>query len=146
MKKDLSLKVYCDGGARGNPGPAASAFIVEDSTGKVLFENGIFIGSATNNQAEYRAVIEALHWITNNTKTLTTLSIYLDSQLVVNQVNGSFKVKEPHLRILHSQVIDLLQQHNQVNNLNITGLYYIPRSQNFRADAFVNKILNDRSG
>ena len=58
-----SLSIYCDGGARGNPGPAASAFIVKDSSGHEIFKQGFYLGVTTNNQAEYTAVIKALEWL-----------------------------------------------------------------------------------
>ena len=61
--KTIQLSIYCDGGARGKPGPAASAFVVQDSSGKILHEQGFYLGPTTNNQAEYEAVIQALKWV-----------------------------------------------------------------------------------
>ena len=148
MPETQSFKIFCDGGARGNPGPAASAFVVQDSMGAIFFENGTYIGSTTNNQAEYRALIYSLEWLQvlgRSIQTTTEVSFYLDSQLVVNQVKGSFKVKEPQLKTLHSQVTELLHQLSQVHSLKILGFYYVPRSQNFRADNLVNKTLDEKS-
>ena len=88
-----SLSIFCDGGARGNPGPAASAFVVRDSTGKTLHKQGFYLGTATNNQAEYQAVIESLKWLLNNCKTDQLVNYYLDSLLVVNQLKGLYKIK-----------------------------------------------------
>ena len=92
-----ALLIFTDGGARGNPGPAAIGFIIKDNYGEVLVELGKFIGRATNNVAEYQAVIEALTWLKNNyqRKELSNdqIDFFLDSNLVVNQLNGFYKIK-----------------------------------------------------
>src|SRR3989344_3558887 len=93
--------VHTDGGARGNPGPAAIGVVIEEGN-KTLAAFGKTIGEATNNIAEYTAVIEALMWLTQHPADY--IQFFLDSTLVVNQLNGLFKVKEPHLRELLLQV------------------------------------------
>lgn len=141
-----SIKIYCDGGARGNPGPAAIGFVVKSPTDKKIHTAGKYIGKATNNVAEYNAVIFALRWVLKNQnrlkKTFTTndLSIrfYLDSSLVVNQINGSFKVKNSTLREL------FLTTKNQQDQLTLPVLFTaIPRDQNTEADAVVNIELDN---
>ena len=139
----MQLKVFCDGGARGNPGPAAIGFVVQDSTGSVIHQHGEFIGSTTNNVAEYRAVIAALEWLIKNKSTfhfeLLTLNFYLDSALVVNQLNGLFKIKQAHLRELVLQV-KILE-----SSLQVSPVYAaIPRSQNSHADSLVNQALDQQ--
>lgn len=136
MTKNFIL--YTDGGARGNPGPAAIGIYITDSEGKEILRKSKQIGRATNNIAEYRAVIEALEWIKKNFSTSSkdndlNLNFNLDSSLVVNQLNGIFKIKQPHLRNLLFQIKILEKE--------IGGkiLYnFIPREKNKIADFLVN--------
>src|SRR3989344_3480395 len=94
------IKIYCDGGARGNPGPAAGAFVVEKD-GRVLFKNAKFIGVATNNVAEYEAVIFALDYIKDNENLFEgNTSFVLDSQLVSRQLSQKYKIKNEELKKL----------------------------------------------
>ncbi|MGB9706458.1 MAG: ribonuclease HI family protein [Microgenomates group bacterium] len=131
------LYIFTDGGAKGNPGPAAVAFIVKTSRGKILVEQGKFIGQTTNNVAEYRAVIEALKWLRNNLiNSVNSVNFFLDSKLVVNQLNGLFKVKNKSLRSLIVEVRKLEQE--------IGGnVFYnfIPREKNRKADFLVRTVL-----
>lgn len=130
--------VYTDGGARGNPGPAAIGVYIIDSEGKEILRMSKQIGEATNNVAEYTAVIEALKWVKENIlssmkTTELNFQFYLDSSLVVNQMNGIFKVKQKHLRELLLQVKMLEQE--------VGGkiLYnFVPREKNKIADFLVN--------
>lgn len=136
----MKLVIHTDGGARGNPGPAAVGVIMEKD-GKPFAHFGKFIGNTTNNVAEYTAVIEAFHWILNHLSNLGDLSdvdFSLDSDLVVNQLNGLFKVKDAHLRLLLAKIRELEQ------TIGGTITYtYIPREQNKQADLLVNQILNN---
>src|SRR3989344_5426246 len=99
----MNLSIYTDGGARGNPGPAAIGFVVKNGEDTIA-EQAEFIGETTNNTAEYQAVIYALNWIEANQKDATTIAFYLDSKLVVNQLLGTFKIKQPHLQALSNQI------------------------------------------
>ncbi len=133
-----TYSIYTDGGARGNPGPAAAAFVVFDSQKKHLYTGGSFLGNATNNIAEYQGVILALKYLTANIQNLSsTISFKLDSKLVVEQLKGNFKIKEPHLRDLAQIVFQLIEN----NQLTVT-YQHIPRAQNSQADAEVNRILD----
>lgn len=146
----MELTIHTDGGARGNPGPAAVGVVIEgtiqggNGQQKVVIEFGKKIGETTNNVAEYTAVIEALGAIQNLIKEndskiqdAVTLKFLLDSTLVVNQINGTFKVKEPRLRQL------LLEVHALEEEVGGEIRYsYVPREQNTRADFFVNKALD----
>jgi ribonuclease HI len=136
-----TLTIFTDGGARGNPGPAASAFVIQNSSGQTLFEQGNYIGFATNNVAEYQGIIYSLTWLTNYSQShsLGFLTFKLDSLLVVNQLKGIYKVKEPTLNILCQSALSSLIK------LKVPYLItHIPRTQNSRADYFVNQALDNR--
>jgi len=128
-----ALYVFTDGGAKGNPGPAAIGFVVKDSSGKVLIEQGKAIGIATNNVAEYQAVIEALKWVKENIKyEIANINFFLDSKLVVNQLNSFFKVKNKNLRNLIIEVKGLEQEIGRK-----IFYHFIPREKNKKADFLV---------
>ena len=103
-----TLNIYTDGGARGNPGPAASSFVAIDE-GKVIHKNSLYLGVRTNNEAEYEAVILALSWLINNLDILEHKDIVfkLDSELVARQLSGIYKIKSPNLRILVTKIKNL---------------------------------------
>lgn len=140
MKSSKTLHIYTDGGARGNPGPAAIGVYVEDENRKKIAGFGKKIGIATNNAAEYKAVIEALDWIIENKKSFDKdikIRFFLDSKLVCSQIIGIFKIKNRDLRVL---LFDVRNREAQIN----FPIYYknIPREQNAKADAFVNEALD----
>lgn len=141
----IKITVNCDGGSRGNPGPAASAFALEIRNPKSEtrnYQKSKYIGKATNNQAEYQAVIEALNWliairISHIANDNIQVNFYLDSQLVVEQLNGRYKLKNEGLKPLFWQVRDLI--------LKLDGkvtFSYIPREQNKTADKLVNVAID----
>lgn len=131
----MNVVVHTDGGARGNPGPAAIGVAIAVD-GKKIAEFGKRIGEATNNVAEYTAVVEALTFLKNQ-KLDGKTEFFLDSKLVVEQLNGRFKVKEPTLRGLLMK-IRILESEIQGK---IT-YQLIPREQNTRADFLVNRALD----
>ena len=131
--------INCDGGARGNPGPAASAFIARKN-GKIIIERSKFLGNATNNIAEYSGVIDALTWLKNYNYHVEDLfiEIFLDSELVTKQLLGIYKTKNPKLKEL------LLAAKLLERKINIQINYkLIRREKNFEADLLVNKVLNN---
>ncbi|MDO8503732.1 MAG: ribonuclease HI family protein [bacterium] len=143
----MTINVYCDGGSRGNPGPGASAFVVYDKKGALLGKGGKNLGRTTNNVAEYNAVIEALSWVFKNAKTETEknkfasrgpeVRFFLDSQLVVNQLTGKFRIKNKDLINLAAKI--------KTAERNFSGrieYFFIPRSKNKVADMLVNRILD----
>lgn len=135
----MKLIVHTDGGARGNPGPAAIGVVIEkitDGVPSVIEEFGKRIGETTNNVAEYTAVVEALQKIKKGN--ISHIQFYLDSTLVVNQLNGLFKVKDPTLRLFVARVRILEQEVG-----GIISYTSIPREQNRRADYFVNRALDE---
>ncbi len=138
----MILNIYTDGGARGNPGPAAIGVVIKDVLGYKIKEIGKRIGEATNNTAEYRAVVEALQYVGGQLSVVSKQKIekiqfYLDSNLVVNQLNGLFKVKNGEIR---NFIIRIRQLESEVGgNVSYT---YIPREKNWEADRIVNDVLN----
>ncbi|KKS89938.1 MAG: Ribonuclease H [Candidatus Woesebacteria bacterium GW2011_GWA1_43_12] len=134
------MRIHTDGGARGNPGPAACAFVATDENGSLIHQQGFYLGVATNNQAEYQAVIEALKWLSQQTTKdqRPIANFYLDSQLVVNQLKGLFKVKDENLKIKKFEILDLITNYK----LKIKNFAYVPRSQNAAADLLVNQTLD----
>lgn len=133
------LKIFTDGGARGNPGPAASAFIAE-LKGKTIIHKNKYLGKATNNVAEYEGVALAFNWLLKNqTKfSVSKIVFHLDSELVAKQLAGIFKIKNENLRNLFFTVKNLEKQINKT-----ISYVSIPRSKNKLADLLVNKCLDE---
>lgn len=134
--------IYADGGARGNPGPAAIGVVIADKNGKVIEEISEYIGTTTNNQAEYQAVIAGLAKVILENRQDEDLSVicFLDSQLISEQLSGRYKIKNEGLKPLFWQTRELI--------LRLKGridFQYIPRSQNKRADQLVNLALNKQN-
>ena len=139
----MKITIFSDGGARGNPGPAAAAFTAEIRNPKSEirnFKKAIFIGTATNNQAEYRAVIEALRWVRKNVaEPDLEIECFLDSELIVEQLNQRYKLKNEGLKPLFWEVRDqVMQLGGKVT------FKYIPREKNKEADRLVNEALDNR--
>jgi len=135
------LFIFTDGGARGNPGPAACAFIAKDSQNQIVNISSKVLGIATNNIAEYQGVIEALNWLVGllakKEPIPDSIIFFLDSQLVVNQLQGNFKTKEIHLKNLLAQV-KFLEQKLKMN----ISYHHIPRAENHLADFHLNRALD----
>ncbi len=133
----MKLLIFTDGGARGNPGPAAVGVVIKDQE-KILAQIAKRIGETTNNVAEYTAVVEALEWIKNNFQSPdSNFQFFLDSKLVVNQLNGLFKIKDGKLRELLFKIREL--EAETKGNISYT---LIPREKNFWADRLVNQALD----
>jgi ribonuclease HI len=128
------LRVHVDGGARGNPGPAAIAAVVTAPDGEVLEEGRELIGEATNNVAEYRALLLGI----DRARKLgaSELELVGDSELVVRQVRGEYKVKDPGLKPLHAQVMEALESFEE------WSIRHVRREHNADADALVNEALD----
>jgi ribonuclease HI len=135
------INVYADGGSRGNPGPAAIGFYIEDLEGNEIVSIGSKIGEATNNVAEYTAIVFALDWLIKNKKKLeknTKVNFYLDSLLAASQLSGLYKIKNAKLR----ELIFLIRQKEE--ELGISATYkHIPREKNTKADKMVNLALDN---
>lgn len=133
------LKIYTDGGARGNPGPAGIGVFVIDQQQQQVFSESKFIGPATNNEAEYKAFLASLEWLKTYVKSTSIDEVewFLDSKLVVEQVNQNWKIKEKRL-------LDLAQQAWKIlSSLNCKfKIFHVKREQNEQADALVNEALD----
>jgi ribonuclease HI len=137
VSRPLKATLFADGGARGNPGPAALGAVLLDESGAVLREFGEYIGTATNNVAEWRAVLAGMSAALD--LGIEELSVRLDSELVVRQLNGVYRVKHPDLIPLHARARSLIRRFRQVDVL------HVPRKLNAAADAQVNAALDARS-
>ena len=128
------LIIYTDGGCRHNPGPAAIGVVIQNASGITIDNISRHIGPGTNNQAEYRAVIAGLE----KAKALgaDSVEIRADSQLIVEQLNGRYKVKEPTLKPLFQQAYDLSRR------FKIFRIVHIPREMNREADKLASQALD----
>jgi ribonuclease HI len=135
----MKLIIHTDGGSRGNPGMAASAFVVQDETEAIVYEYQEYLGITTNNVAEYTALLAACQWLSRFSATtpVEKCDFFLDSLLVVQQVSNKWKVKEAHLSVFVEQIRKIL------SSLSFpTQLLAIPREKNTHADKLVNQKLD----
>jgi len=131
----VSKVIICtDGAARGNPGPAAIGVTIKDEKGNLLASISRRIGITTNNQAEYMAIITALEKVVS--LGAKRVDVRADSELVVNQINGRYRVKNIALRPLYQKVVQL------TGPLDAFTISYIPRRQNSEADKLANRALD----
>lgn len=130
----MRVVVHVDGGARGNPGPAAAGAVVSSADGDVLAEAAERIGVATNNVAEYRGLLLGLR----RARELgaSEVEVVNDSELIAKQVNGAYKVKHRDMKPLHAQALQAL------GGFERWSIRSVPRAQNAAADALVNQALD----
>ncbi len=133
-KNNMKLKIYTDGGARGNPGPAGIGAVAYDTKGKVIFEISQYLGETTNNQAEYRALLKAVEKAKNIGA--KEVDFYLDSELVVKQLNREYKVRNKDLQPLFVQVYNLSLSFKKIS------FTHIPREKNKEADKLANQAMD----
>ncbi len=126
--------LYCDGGSRGNPGPGAAGAVLYTQTGSVVEGRGKYLGTTTNNWAEYHGVLLGLQLAREHN--VPKLKIHLDSELVVRQLNGQYRVKDPKLKILWEDV------KRELKHFQACEIVHIPREQNAAADRLVNEALD----
>jgi len=129
------VKIFADGGSRGNPGPSASGFVVMDMEDNVLVDKGVYLGVTTNNQAEYTALKLGLEEARK--MNAREIEVYMDSLLVVNQMMGIFKIKNRDLWPIHQAILDLAKGFKHVS------YSHVPREFNKLADAAVNRAMDD---
>ncbi len=128
------VKLFTDGGARGNPGPAASGFVIYEGEQKI-FEQGVYLGVTTNNQAEYGAILFGL--TAARVLGATTIDVFMDSELAVRQLNRIYRVKDKFLAQLFVKIWNLSQEFKKIT------FSHIPRAKNKAADAMVNKAIDE---
>ena len=136
MKRALVLRT--DGAARGNPGPAGAGVVLEDAKGRALRERSCFLGSRTNNQAEYEALLLGLRELLKGAPGAgrTHVTAFLDSELVVRQLEGAYRVRDPELLVLHEEVRAL------ITRLGSFRARHVPREENRRADRLANEAID----
>ena len=130
----MKLTVHVDGGSRGNPGPAAIAAVLSDENGEVIDSAGAVIGRATNNVAEYRALLFGIERAA--ALGATDLDLVGDSELIVKQVRGEYKVKDPNMKPLHAAVKAALADFDS------WSIRHVKRHLNAEADRLVNESLD----
>lgn len=134
-----AFDIYCDGGSRGNPGPAASAFAVFKGKENIHTDSE-YLGKNTNNVAEYNSLLMALRWIEKNLKSEDSASITLDSQLVYKQMMGEYRIKNKTLMTYAKKIKEL-----EIKFSGIIFYKWSPRKHNKTADALVNEKLDEKS-
>jgi ribonuclease HI len=130
----VKATLFADGGSRGNPGPAASGAVLFDEQGEVIREVGTFLGIATNNVAEWTGLLTGLEAALD--MGIDEIAVRLDSELVVKQISGAYRVKHEGLIPLHAKAKVLLRRFAH------TDIRHVPRKQNAAADALVNRVLD----
>ncbi len=133
----VEATLFADGGSRGNPGPAASGAVLLGPDGETIEEIGSYLGIATNNVAEWNALLIGLEAAL--ARGVRRLTVRLDSELVVKQVRGEYRVKHADLQPLHRRALALLRGFESVD------VGHVPRKQNVQADRVVNRILDQEA-
>lgn len=128
-------ELYTDGGARGNPGPAGIGVVLKRKTQNVKRKIKKYIGTATNNQAEYQALIAGLELARR--EKVDELKVFMDSELIVKQMQGEYRVKNPDLKPLFAQAMAL------TNKFSAVSFHHIPREKNKAADKLVNEAIDN---
>ncbi len=129
-----ALIIYCDGAARGNPGPAGAGVVIQDEQGRIIREVTQFLGHTTNNQAEYSALIVGLQ--TAEEMAPDEINIRLDSELVVKQIKGQYRVRSEDLKPFYDEVTKLLRRFKRYT------ITHVPREQNREADILANVAID----
>lgn len=137
-KGQSAILMRSDGASRGNPGAAACAFVLYDKDSMTQISSGSqHLGTATNNYAEYMGLKAGLEFLSQQSLALESLFIELDSELIVKQINGIYKVKDPNLKLLYTDIKKLLSEIGCKYTVN-----HIPRSKNYDADLLCNQTLD----
>jgi len=133
------LQVFTDGAARGNPGLAGAGAVVKDKKNKTLVRLKKFLGSKTNNEAEYEGVLLALGWLLANREKIGEVKFFFDSQLLVNQLSGKWKIKSLNLKPLISEI----KKQILILGKKVT-FHHLPREKNSFADLLANQAIDER--
>jgi ribonuclease HI len=130
-----SAYLFTDGASRGNPGLAGAGFVLMGGAGQIVYEGARFLGEATNNQAEYIALVEGLSQGVE--MGFSDISIRMDSELIVKQIKGEYRVKNHGIKPHYKKAVELL------NKLESYSIEHIPREKNKEADRLANKAIDD---
>ena len=135
----MEINVYTDGGSRGNPGPSGYGLVIFDDQKNNLYQEYKYLGIKTNNEAEYMALLSSLNWIKDHYQSyqIDKVNFYADSQLLICQLQGIYKIKAPNLKDLYIQAQQILRQ----MNLNYKFIH-IRRELNTYADELANKAMD----
>lgn len=133
------LYIYTDGASRGNPGDAAYAFVIKNENQEIIYRESEYMGITTNNDAEYKALLKAWEKLQTISTSEVICHFFSDSQLMVSQITGKFKINAPHIK---EYVQKIKQLEKAVSHVEYT---YIPRAQNKEADALCNQTLDSLS-
>ena len=136
MSADAPWTLRTDGGARGNPGPAGAGFVLEDPAGAIVRSGGRFLGAQTNNVAEYEALLWGLR--TALDERVRDLRVCADSELVVRQLTGVYRVKKDWLKPLHTEALGLMKRFDSIE------MRHVRREQNLAADELANIAMDER--
>ncbi|HLD51544.1 hypothetical protein A3K34_04300 [candidate division WWE3 bacterium RIFOXYC1_FULL_40_10] len=132
------MTLFSDGGARGNPGPAAFGIVLKDENCETIFSSNRYLGTKTNNEAEYMGLIAGL--MAGTDKGASEIICYLDSELIVKQLKGVYKVKNDRMKEFWKKAKELERDYKKVTYV------HIPRTENKEADALVNEALDEKNG
>lgn len=136
-RESRELVLYTDGASRGNPGPAGAGALIIDLEGSTVAEKAVYLGEATNNQAEYQALLVGLKAAVKLAP--SRLTIRMDSELIVKQLNGEYRVRNRDLQPLYSRARELIQRFGEVR------IVHVPREENAHADRLANQAIDNRS-
>jgi ribonuclease HI len=131
------LVLYTDGASRGNPGPAGAGALITDLEGATVAEKAVYLGEATNNQAEYQALLVGLKAAVKLAP--SRLTVRMDSELIVKQLNGEYRVRNRDLLPLYGRARELMQRLADVR------VVHVPREENAHADRLANQAIDNRS-
>ena len=131
-----TITIFTDGGSRGNPGPAAGAYVLVDAGGKTIAGKGIFLGKTTNNVAEYTGMLEGIQ--AAKTMGFKKVKLFSDSDLMVKQINGQYRVKSPNLKTLHAKIMELLAGFDKWQ------ICHVYRENNVDADKLANNSMDKK--
>ena len=129
-----NYRIYTDGGSRGNPGPSGAGGVIIDPSGEIISESSEYLGHQTNNYAEYMALFLTLKRA--NVLGIRSADVFMDSKLIVEQMNGNYKVKNEALKVIHCEIVELLKSFEKVT---FTHVY---REHNKHADRLVNQAID----
>ena len=132
------MVAYIDGSSLGNPGEAGYGVVLKDEEGTIQEVEGKYIGKATNNVAEYHGLLACLEVVKR--RGIRSLTVYSDSQLLVNQMKGIYRVKKPHLKVLHDQALEAISK----GSIRFS-IHHIPREKNREADGIARRAIRLRS-